>query len=303
MRHAQRSVIFGGDGAGRPLRIGWVTDQHVDSTSNGNPDHPGATLGVPPNSNYFWQAAARWNSVAAKLNAIHAAEPLHCLVNTGDVANEALASDWALWQPAWDNLNMPTMFTPGNVDVSPGAGRDGYSDIVTRLGYGGRVENANSAFNHAWSLTGGDVAARMVTLDTTLQSDGTRGAHPGYLPEAARDWLEAQLLSAVETVALVWSHHGPPSVAMSEFNSDDAAAVGSLLNRVTAARPNLRIHWLYGHEHYVTSVKRATVPATNVPGWCGPAVVQYADGPRFNVVSVYRDGSITFDQYGTPAPT
>lgn len=269
--------------AGDPLTIWWATDTHV-SVLDDLPDDPGAIS----SSLHLYSGTAKMRRFRDEARLATPDVVLH----TGDCVHFT-APELPMFTSAWNDIPGPKGVMIGNHDLYA----DSYEDVVTAFGREAESEVAGSKFNTAFSVTHGDVAARIIMVDTQVTTSGhTGGLYEGELQTDAIDWLTTELEECSEDIALICSHHGPHEWTNDESSSfvpEHASAVASAVDGVIATRPGLKVRWFYGHEHGTQVVVRKTNLSENLPGYLSPAMIDANPG-TYLAAYLFTDGSLRF---------
>lgn len=262
------------------VRIYWATDSHYDHAVEGDPDAPGS---IVVGTRRLYTAGAKLRHFVDLANASGAEAVIH----TGDMIDKhAQSVDEAV--AIWDGLTVPSYVTPGNHDFQNGPT---YAQWVTALGYGGRTENAGSAFNHSASVERDGFAVRLITLDSNINDQGNhQSLIAGRLHADARSWLASELSSCPEDDVIIAIHHGPQDVASGYFNASDADAYRLVVEAAVDSR-GLKVHTLFGHNHSRTSPMKYLALGGKVPGILAPPVVDHIPG-RFGVINIFPSGKV-----------
>ncbi len=89
------------------LRISWLTDTHLWSEVDDQPDHPDATSG---GSLYFYTGGKKMDQAIANI----VANPPHFTLHTGDMQERG--RDFAFFMTYWDQIPGPKALALGNHD-------------------------------------------------------------------------------------------------------------------------------------------------------------------------------------------
>lgn len=256
------------------LMITWCTDSHMRADIDGDPNQP-RSKGVGGNATrWYYTAGSKLTKFRNKTNELQPALAIH----TGDIVDHS--NDFSLFNSIWNEINVPTALTVGNHDFDS----NDYESIKSALGY--ETEIAGSVFNQSFAINQNGVSARIVIVDTNIDpADGHKPLIAGRMSEDLRNWIKAELESAIEDVAIVFMHHGVNNRDIGFFNSSEAIAYENMITSIS----NIRVHTLSGHHHILD--RRIINGAYN-----GAAIVENVTSTA-HVVNVFANGDLEIDSF------
>jgi 3',5'-cyclic AMP phosphodiesterase CpdA len=268
--------------AGDPLTIFWQTDLHL-SALDGEHDDPAAIRGAL----HLYSGTVKARRFVDEANIARPDLAVHTgdMVDTGPTMFPTFMTEWA-------RLAVPSALTLGNHDLYGVT----FAEATTALGRDPFPEVAGSRFNESFGVTNGNVAARILMVDTNRGDAGAAADTTGRLQSDAIAWIEAEMDAASEDIVLLFSHHGPHGFAGPggvQFSETDATAVAAAIQGVLDDRPAMRAHWLFGHAHGTQSVLRQQTLGVGIPGYRAAAIIDRNPG-AYLVVRVTESGDARF---------
>ena len=183
-----------------------------------------------------------------------------CVIISGDLTDNGLASEYAELRRLLAPLDMPVYLVPGNHD---------------------RRGNFQSAFK---DYPGIDPAAefvqytverfpvRLVALDTVLS-----GAGHGVLAAASLDWLEATLAREPAKPTLIFMHHPPFRAGDRDMDRIRLLDGAERFREIVAKNPQIE-HVLCGHHHRSIHVRFAGTVASTGPSTAHQSTLDFTGG-------------------------
>jgi 3',5'-cyclic AMP phosphodiesterase CpdA len=274
---------------GNAIRIYWITDVHVKHSVTGQPTAEGAIGSGGLFTRIYYASPEKVSRFVSEVNR----QKPQLAICTGDISNGDSMDDYNDFSPAWNSID-PSIrkeIVPGNHDIL--AASADINLLATTLGYSGNPVVANSPFNQAFSLSNGGTTARIITLDSNIDSVGVHFINSiGQLQADAIAFVQNEMATCTENTVLIFMHH-PPHINPDWFVSADAIALQTVVDNAVTSRPELKVYCCFGHEH-LCGVKRFSNMGDNFPGIKGAALVEENPG-MYTILNILPDGSIVFD--------
>ena len=299
---------------GKPLKISWFTDLHLlDSSSSAASNEPlrhgvmniaaaterlrafvdhvnrrGADAALCTgdiiDSHQLWRARQAANA---------SAPPASTCGGSGYDARTHLrrfASEWKRMRS-----DVAQLVTVGNHDVMAMPRRE----LASAITHVGTEPVAGSPFNRSVAVSNGEVAARLILIDTSVGADSAQWCYTGTLGSEVLEWIAAEASSAREPIVFLCMHHGPHKALASDplrddqqvpqFSAKAATALATLVESIPRRASSQRCVALFGHEHGVPGLQRFDDLGPRFPGYQCPCAVDYHVG-KFAEITVQADG-------------
>lgn len=282
MRHLAR-ILRPPQTSGDDFVIYWTTDTHILAHVSDNPESSEA---IKVGKRYIYTAERKFRRW---VNRVLLERP-DLAVHTGDTVDYYTADSHAVFMQEWERITTPKLLVPGNHDLA----NTTYGEIVERFGVGDLPENARSKFNQSYTFQKGELTLRILTVDTNIGDDGEHLARPtGYIQSDAAQWVENELSSAGEKVALIFMHHGP-SGPSSYFDNASLGRFNQALENARLANRSLIMYVFWGHHHPFGDWFPSHALALRTMGISGAALVDNLMG-RFTILRIAQDGGLRME--------
>ena len=267
------------------IKIAWVTDAHV------------STLRQDRGTAESYAKFVDWVNTQLYITAV---------IDTGDAIHDYVTDPDAFtaWKTEfdringrsdWDTKNTVKLFAPGNHDLSPTVEgiTVGYQLLIEALGYNSREVLGGSKFNYSVGIGEGDAKARIITIDSYTQTNGTHDVDNIYFPDATLNWIESELLNCEEEVIILAIHYAPHQLdSPTFFPETEANKLKQVVDTAVTSRPNLKVCTIGGHVHNATD---GLVTYNNLgDNLVGYRIPTYWANEKFTVIKIDKDKNITF---------
>lgn len=238
------------------LNIHVITDMHVISDADGDPNYP-------PIGNRLTYTSL--NKLRQWANAIitGAIEKPDGIINLGDIVNgdgdDNYDQSFDSFMVIWNSLpaDIPKFQSAGNHDYSnkiPSMVGDltKHQYVAGKLGYGGRTPIAGCLMNETFVITKNGVSVRFINFDSNQNKAGQFVINGGYQSEDQMAWMTNVLANAEEENILMFTHRYRPLMEESE-----CLKIEHMVANAKAAKPKMKVHLFWGHSH-PPHIKRGT---------------------------------------------
>ncbi len=155
---------------------------------------------------------------------------------TGDISNNGELDELLYAKTILDELKIPYYVIPGN--------HDNRHDLLTVFGENSCSSNSDQLINYAIN----DYDIRLIGLDTSIANKSG-----GQFTQSSYEWLQDQLQQSPDQPTLLFMHHPPVNVGITETNIDGFEGK-ELLAKVLKNHHNIEAI-LCGHIHLSTHTR------------------------------------------------
>lgn len=261
------------------LRLYWMTDIHLVDELTGRPDVPGA---IWRERHYY----ASQDKLRQAVDIVNCEKPDY-VICTGDVIDKAQPLN--SFMKEWNQIESPKAFVIGNHDLNIGG-----EAFEEQLGIADLPLIAGSRFNRSIPVNNGEVAARIIMLDTYIGEDGNRlyKTCEGTITSEAFEWLENEMISSPEKLILLFAHNGIGGPE--EYFERKAVERFMGLARRVADQGKTIIH-LAGHHHVhpVAEIREMQPGFTFING----VAMICEETSKLHVIEIHAEGSYSLDYH------
>lgn len=261
------------------FKLTLISDTHISTTAEENPETPSYE------NRLFYTVGTKLNKFFTHIKKDE--NKPDCILQIGDVIEGLNSWDYDssfdLFMNHWNTLDIPRGIVAGNHDYTqkmvaslpPDMTQHEY--ISWKLGYGDNPVTAGSKMNYHFSVEHPLVNIKFIAFESNQHADGHFDNQGGFQSEAQIAWIENLLKTCEESVAVIYTHKFRPHTAETE-----AVKIESMITRVNASRPDLKIILIFGHSHPSHPV-RAVPKAGNYKSFTVPALVDNLDSLTMNL--------------------
>jgi len=245
------------------LKIMIVTDIHLKADVEDDPEAEGAIN--ESLHRYYYSAPNLMDQFIADVNS----ENPDVVICLGDMCD--LPEYFTRWNGLWDSINpgIKKYIVPGNHDLDELS----FTELTEVLGYDADPVVAGSPFNKVIQLNDNVL---LILCDVTFNYlDVHVNAYTSMsMHSTAPAWIESTLANYNQNTVIIAAHCAP---AVAEFNQTQAAILFDIIDDATAARPDLNVTWICGHDH-MEALRVDTTTHANSVTLTMPAMILYENG-------------------------